>query len=55
MNNNAILVAGKFSRHFLAIIACFQTVIIIIPLPITYWGDQVVTPTGLNTKNPWLK
>ena len=27
-------------------------IIIIIPLPITYWGDQVVTPTGLNTKNP---
>ncbi len=27
MNNNAILVAGTFSRHFLGIIACFQTVL----------------------------
>ena len=25
MNNNAIFVAGKFSRHFLGWIACFQT------------------------------
>ncbi len=29
-------------------------IIIIIPLPITNWGDQMVTPTGLNTKNPSL-
>ncbi len=29
-------------------------IIIIIPQPITYSGDQVVTPTALNTKNPWL-
>ncbi len=29
-------------------------IIIIIPQPITYSGDQVVTPTALNTKNQWL-
>ncbi len=29
--------------------------IIIIPQPITYSGDQVVTPTARNIKNPGLR